>query len=142
MRLLKSSDFNKVNINLWKQNQYLNSLLYIDKLALSEPKSHISLSKVGMAQQQVWKWWRLEAETLKLHCSQDAESAESGYLQSWDWADRSVFREGAHHFPPLYTGQVPWCIFLTLRNLSLEPIVAGCPEPVWSFTEVLFSLVL
>ena len=79
MRLLKSSDFNKVNINLWKQNQHLNSLLYIDKLALSEPKSHISLSKVGMAQQQVWKWWRLEAETLKLHCSQDAESAESGY---------------------------------------------------------------
>lgn len=92
MKLLKSSDFNKVNINLWKQSQHLNSLLYIDKLALSEPKSHISLSKVGMAQQQVWKWRGLEAESLKLHWSQDAECAESGCglgtEQRGPWSER------------------------------------------------------
>ena len=142
MRLLKSSNFNKVSINFWEQNQHLNSLFYIDKLSLSESKPHVSLSKAGMGQQQVWKWRRLEFESLELQWrSRDVEPAKGRHDLGLS-REVSVQREGAHHLPPLYTDQIPWHTMLTPGNLSLRPIVANCPEPVCHSLRFFFSLFL
>lgn len=143
MRVLKISD-NKVNINFWKQNKYLNSLFYIEELFLSKPKISHQLVQVRGGRAASVKVTKAGGWVLELHWrSQNAKPAKSCFSLRLS-REQSVQREEADPLPPSYTHQIPWHIMFTPGHLSLRPIVANCPEPVWSFTdsEVLLCLFL